>query len=100
MDHTNCLQVAIKSIQFNWETGTPRGPVYSFTRQQLTGKIIHDNDPTLYRLMEDLQTKLSLIVAGLDPTEEKEQCLKPKDGGCRFDISVLAAIPSKSTISK
>jgi hypothetical protein len=50
--------------------------------------------------MEDLQTKLSLIVAGLDPTEEKEQCLKPKDGGCRFDISVLAAIPSKSTISK
>ena len=82
------------------ETVPDGGPVYSYTRQQLTGKIIHDNDPTLYRLMEDLQTKLSLIVAGLDPTEEKEQCLKPKDGGCRFDISVLAAIPSKSTISK
>ena len=84
----------------DWETGAPAGPVYSFTRQQLTGKIIHDNDPALYRLMEDLQTKLSLIVAGLHPTEELEQCLKPKDGGCRFDISVLAAIPSKSTISK
>ena len=75
------------------------GPVYSYTRQQLTGKTIHQNNPRLYERMQELQTKLSLVVAGLDPTTENERYLTPKDTKC-FDISVLAVIPSNTLIPK
>ena len=81
----------------DWETGANRDPVYSYTRQQLTGETMHRLNPALYKLMEELQTELSLIVGGLDLTEK--EFLKPKDPSC-FDISVLAAIPSNSVIPK
>jgi hypothetical protein len=35
MDHTNCLQVAIKSIQFNSAHGPPSGPVDPALQVQL-----------------------------------------------------------------
>jgi hypothetical protein len=59
------------------ETVPDGGPVYSYTRQQLTGKTIHQNNPGLYERMEELQTKLSLVVAGLDLTKENERYLTP-----------------------
>jgi len=81
------------------ETVPDGGPVYSYTRQQLTGKTIHQNNPRLYERMQELQTKLSLVVAGLDPTTENDRYLTPKDTNC-FDMSVLAVIPLNTRIPK
>ena len=81
----------------DWGNGTKRDPVYSYTRQMLTGETIQKLNPSLYKLMEELQTELSLIVGRLESTDET--FLKPKDPSC-YDISVLAAIPSKSAIPK
>ena len=73
--------------------------MYSYTRQQLTGKTIYDTNKELYERMEELQTKLSLYVAGLPLTKDSEKFLKAKKENC-FDISVLATIPSNTKIPK
>jgi hypothetical protein len=73
--------------------------VYSYTRQQLTGKTIYDNNRGVYQRMQELQTALSLFFAGLPMTKEYEKFLKPKDKNV-FDISVLATIPSNTVIPK
>ena len=85
--------LAFQSVE-DLETGTKRDPVYSYTRQQLTGTTIKRLNPGLYKLMEELQKDLSLFAGGLDPTQE--EYLKPS---C-CDISVLAAIPSNSVIPR
>jgi hypothetical protein len=81
----------------DWETGTDEGPLYSYTRQQLSGATISKYNAALYKRMEKLQTQISLVVAGLQPTQE--EYLEAKDAKS-FDISVLAVIPSKSAIPK
>ena len=96
--HIDLFMFGFQSVE-DCETVPDGGPVYSYTRQQLTGKTIHQNNPGLYQRMEELQTKLSLVVAGLDPTTENERYLTPKDTKC-FDISVLAVIPSNTLIPK
>ena len=96
--HIDFFMFGFQSVE-DCETVPDGGPVYSYTRQQLTGKTIHQNNPGLYERMEELQTKLSLVVAGLDPTTENERYLTPKDTKC-FDISVLAVIPSNTLIPK
>ena len=73
--------------------------MYSYTRQQLTGKTIYDNNRGVYQRMQELQTALSLFFAGLPMTKENEKFLKPKDKNV-FDISVLATIPSNTVIPK
>jgi len=81
----------------DWETGTDEGPVYSYTRQQLSGATIFKHNAVLYKRMEELQTKISLVVAGLQPTQE--EYLEAKDAKS-FDISLLAVIPSKKAFPK
>jgi hypothetical protein len=58
--------------------------VYSYTRQQLTGKTIYDNNRGVYQRMQELQTALSLFFAGLPMTKEYE-VLKPKE----YEVLVL-----------
>ena len=94
------LIILLKSCSQNvedFESGAHEGPVYSYTRQQLMGATIHKYHPTLYNRMENLRTRLSLLVAGLQPTQE--DYLEDNDPKC-FDISVLAVIPSKRDIPK
>ena len=55
--------------------------MYSYTRQQLTGKTIHQNNPRLYERMEELQTKLSLVVGGDVHGAQRKICCER--GGAR-----------------
>ena len=82
----------------DWETGTDRCPVYSYTRQQLRGETIRKYSSSLYELIEEFQTKMSLVVGDMDPENPKNVTyLKPKDSkSCNF--SVIAVIPSNNTI--
>lgn len=78
--------------------GPDGGPVYSYTRQQLRGETMKKYSPSLYELIDEFETKLSLVVGGMDPENpENVRYLKPKDSkSCNF--SVIAVIPSNNTI--
>ena len=79
------------------QPGTDRDPVYSYTRQQLTAKIIQNLAPALYEQLHSFQKKVSLALAGLTSTEDS--VLMTKYPEC-FEFSVLAAIPSIGGIPK
>ena len=78
-----------------FQPGTDQDPVYSYTRQQLTAKIIQNLAPALYEQLHSFQKKVSLALAGLTSTEDS--VLMTQYPEC-FEFSVLAAIPSSGGI--